>query len=214
MKIIEEGKTPQEAIEKVIKRLGVSRDEIKVEILEKGSKGILGFSSKPAKIEVTISGNGVEFKAKKFLERVLKFMDFPATMNIKRERESIIFEIYGKNTGLLIGKKGQTLEALQHLLDRFINKEETSGVNVLIDIEGYRRKREEALRKLAMRIAKKVKTTGASATTPLMNPKERRIVHLALSGDKEVKTVSKGNGVLKKILIYPCNQQGEGKREG
>ncbi|OGL43514.1 MAG: hypothetical protein A2W05_01215, partial [Candidatus Schekmanbacteria bacterium RBG_16_38_10] len=160
MKIIEEGKTPQEAIEKAIKKLNVSRDDVRVEILEKGSKGILGFNSKPAKIEVTISSDGIEAKAKSFIEELFKLMDFQVSMSVRKEKELIIFEICGKNTGLLIGRKGQTLEALQHLIDRIINKDENIKFNVIIDIEGYRKKREEALIKLADRMAKKVKNTG------------------------------------------------------
>ena len=213
MKITEEGKTPQEAIEKVIKKLGVSRDQIKVEIIEKGSKGILGIMSKPAKIEVTVSNNGIEYKAKKFIEKVLEYMDFPSTLNVKREKELVILEIYGQNTGLLIGKKGQTLEALQHILDRFLNREDDKGAKILIDIEGYREKREEALKNLALRVAKKVKSTGVPTTMMPMNPKERRIVHMALNGDKGVKTVSRGNGTFRRIVVYPSNQQVEEKQE-
>ena len=213
MKITEEGKTPQEAIEKVIKKLGVSRDQIKVEIIEKGSKGILGIMSRPAKIEVTVSNNGIEYKAKKFIEKVLEYMDFPSTLNVKREKELVILEIYGQNTGLLIGKKGQTLEALQHILDRFLNREGDRGAKILIDIEGYREKREEALKNLALRVAKKVKSTGVPTTMMPMNPKERRIVHMALNGDKGVKTVSRGNGTFRRIVVYPSNQQVEEKQE-
>jgi len=213
MKITEEGKTPQEAIEKVIKKLGISRDQIKVEIIEKGSKGILGIMSKPAKIEVTVSNNGIEYKAKKFIEKVLEYMDFPSTLNVKREKELVILEIYGQNTGLLIGKKGQTLEALQHILDRFLNREDDKGAKILIDIEGYREKREEALKNLALRVAKKVKSTGIPTTMTPMNPKERRIVHMALNGDKGVKTVSRGNGTFRRIVVYPSNQQVEEKQE-
>ncbi|OGL43383.1 MAG: hypothetical protein A2042_03830 [Candidatus Schekmanbacteria bacterium GWA2_38_11] len=213
MKITEEGKTPQEAIEKVIKKLGISRDQIKVEIIEKGSKGILGIMSKPAKIEVTVSNNGIEYKAKKFIEKVLEYMDFPSTLNVKREKELVILEIYGQNTGLLIGKKGQTLEALQHILDRFLNREDDKGAKILIDIEGYREKREEALKNLALRVAKKVKSTGVPTTMMPMNPKERRIVHMALNGDKGVKTVSRGNGTFRRIVVYPSNQQVEEKQE-
>ena len=207
MKIIEEGKTPQEAIEKAIKKLNVSRDDVRVEILEKGSKGIFGFNSKPAKIEVTISSDGIEAKAKSFIEELFRLMDFHVSMNVKKEKELIIFEICGKNTGLLIGRKGQTLEALQHLIDRIINKDENIKFNVIIDIEGYRKKREEALIKLADRMAKKVKNTGTSTATPLMNPKERRVVHIALSEDEEVRTVSRGNGPMKRVIIYPSNKQ-------
>ena len=207
MKIIEEGKTPQEAIEKAIKKLNVSRDDVRVEILEKGSKGILGFNSKPAKIEVTISSDGIEAKAESFLEELFKLMDFQVSMSVRKEKELIIFEICGKNTGLLIGRKGQTLEALQHLIDRIINKDENIKFNVIIDIEGYRKKREEALIKLADRMAKKVKNTGTSTATPLMNPKERRVVHIALSEDEEVRTVSRGNGPMKRVIIYPSNKQ-------
>ncbi|OGL41667.1 MAG: hypothetical protein A3C43_09475 [Candidatus Schekmanbacteria bacterium RIFCSPHIGHO2_02_FULL_38_11] len=207
MKIIEEGKTPQEAIEKAIKKLNVSRDDIKVEILEKGSKGILGFNSKPAKIEATISSDGIEAKARNFLEKLFKLMDFQISMNVKKEKDSIIFEVCGENTGLLIGRKGQTLEALQHLIDRIMNKDDNIRFKVLIDIEGYRKKREEALIKLADRMAEKVKNTGASTATPPMNPKERRVIHMALCEDKDVRTVSMGNGPLKKVVIYPSNKQ-------
>ena len=213
MKITEEGKTPQEAIEKVIKKLGVSRDQIKVEIVEKGSKGIFGLMSKPAKIEVTVSNNGIEYKAKNFIEKILEYMDFPSALNVKREKELVIFEISGKNTGLLIGKKGQTLEALQHIFDRFLDREGDKGVKILIDIEGYREKRDEALRNLALRIANKVKSTGVPSSMTPMNPKERRVVHMALDGDKGVKTVSKGNGTFRRIVVYPGNQQGRENQE-
>jgi spoIIIJ-associated protein len=111
------------------------------------------------------------------------------------------------DAGLLIGKQGQTLEALQYLLTKIVSKKTRKKVRLVIDIESYRARHNEALTNLALKYGEKVKKSGKPVTLNPMNPHDRRLVHLALQGDKELKTMSRGEGLYKKIVVYPAKKK-------
>jgi len=204
MKILEqEGKTVDEAIELALKRLGVSRDKVKIEVLSEGNKGLFGLvGSKPAKIKVLVEDNTSDL-AYQITNRILELMDIKADIDIKDKNDEIRVEIKGGNSGILIGKRGQTLNSLQFLINLLVNREGGLRKRIILDTEGYRDRRQKVLENLAKRLATKVKETGREVVLEPMNSHERHIIHTALQGDTLVGTRSKGEGRYRKVVVYP-----------
>ena len=162
--------------------------------------------SEPIKIEDSekdaVFTNPIEL-GKSTLKRIIDLITKDAEISVKEESDRILLNIKGGNTAALIGKHGQTLEAIQYLVQKIVNRQVGQRTRIHIDIEGYLEDRKASLERLAMRLAEKVKQTGKPATVGQMNAHDRRIVHLALKGDEGVKTLSKGDGFIKKLLIFP-----------
>ena len=196
------GRTPDEAIAEALVEMGATRDEVEVKILDAGAKGILGIGSKPAKIVVTRTLEP-EDKAKKFLSKVLRAMKIEPELEIKVKERQMTIEIVGKDMGVLIGKRGQTLDALQYLTNLIVNSGEDAYIGITLDAENYRARRKETLEKLAHNLAKKAKLTHKSVVLEPMNPYERRIIHSALQSDKSVTTRSEGEEPYRNVVIVP-----------
>jgi spoIIIJ-associated protein len=201
-----EGKTTEEAIENAQRQLNLSENEMEIEILEPGSAGIFGLvGGRKAKVKVTITkeesnpaveNNGLGI-AKEALENILSLIPVEGvTLRAQNTDGTISLEIEGDKSGLLIGRKGRTLDALQFIVNKIVNQ-------VVVDSENYRQRRKEFLIQMALKMGDKAKKTRKPASTNLLNPHERRIVHMALRNDASLETRSRGEGLLKKVFIMP-----------
>jgi len=147
-------------------------------------------------------------QAQELLEHMLELMGEKAKVESRLDEEDRLnLSIDAEDAGLLIGKQGQTLEALQYLLTKMIAKKARRKVRVFIDIESYRARHQASLTQLALKSGEKAKKSGRPITLNPMNPHDRRIVHLALQGDKEIKTMSRGEGLYKKVVVYPVRKK-------
>ena len=203
MKIIEvTGKNVEDAINNALMELKVTRDRVEVETLEEGSKGFLNIIGvKPAKVRVTLKRNNID-AAKTFLEEVLQSMDMSAEVKIKEENSEIRIDLVGPNMGLLIGYRGETLDSLQYLVSLVVNKNHNEEYKrVILDTENYRAKREETLKRLASKIAYKVRVSGRVLKLEPMNPYERRIIHSTLQNDLFIYTFSEGDEPYRRVVV-------------
>lgn len=203
MKIIETiGKTVEDAINNALTELKVTIDKVEVETLEQGSKGFLNIIGvKPAKVRVTVKRNTLD-AAKTFLTEVLESMDMKAEVKIKEENNEIRIDLVGANMGLLIGYRGETLDSLQYLVSLVVNKNHNEEYRrVILDTENYRAKREETLKRLASKIAYKVRVSGRVLKLEPMNPYERRIIHSTLQNDLFIYTFSEGDEPYRRVVV-------------
>jgi spoIIIJ-associated protein len=208
-----EAKTDEEAIEKACRQLNLTRDEMEIEILEPGSAGIFGLvGGRKAKIKVTVSRKEPEVPeeedgiaiAKEALEKILALIPMEGiTVRAEQVDGAIVLNIEGDKSGLLIGRKGRTLDALQFIVNKIVNKTLERRARVIVDSEDYRQRRRDFLTQMALRMGDKAKKTQRPVSTNLLNPHDRRIVHLALREDEELGTKGRGEGVLKKVVIIP-----------
>ncbi len=198
-------KTVDEAITEALIDLGITSDQAEIEIIEKGSTGLFSFlSGKQALVRVTKKLTLQEV-AKKFLTDVFKAMDLEVEIKATQEdSHGMNIDLSGPNMGVLIGKRGQTLDSLQYLVSLVVNKEADQFVRVKLDTENYRERRKETLETLAHNLASKVKKTGKKFTLEPMNPYERRIIHATLQENKFVETHSEGEEPFRKVIITPA----------
>ena len=196
------GKTVDDAITNALVSLGTTSDQIEYEVIEKGSNGILGFGSKDAVIKVAKKSTP-EDVVKDFLTEVFDKMNLEVEIITKfDEIEGVIdIELKGPEMGVLIGKRGQTLDSLQYLTNLAVNRKSDNYLRVKIDTEDYRRRRKETLENLAKNMAYKVKRTKRPVSLDAMNPYERRIIHSALQNDKYVVTHSEGEEPYRHVVI-------------
>lgn len=197
------GKTVEEAIEVGLKELKKNKDQVKIEILEKPTKGFLGIiGTKMARVKLTVVDHPEE-DAKQFLTDVLKSMGMEATIEVQLVGDTLNIQLEGPNMGVIIGRRGQTLDSLQYLVSLVVNKNRDNYLKVFIDTENYREKREETLVRLANKMARKVKKIGKTLVLEPMNPYERRIIHSSLQGNPYVQTFSEGDEPFRKVVITP-----------
>lgn len=205
--VVDEGRTVEEAIENALARLGATRDEVDVEVLEEGSKGVLGIvGAKQARVIVRKRDGKEVTKAKieEMIIRLLKLMEISAQVSVEVKDDLHIVRIDTAGVdGLLIGKKGQNLEAVEHLARRMVGKQLKRSVRLQVDVGGYRERRANALRNKALSIAAKVKASNKEMQVEPLPASERRIIHLALAGDPQVRTYTIGDGDLKSVVIAP-----------
>ena len=196
------GKTVDEAITGALLNFQTTSENIEYEIIEKESKGLLGMFSKPAKIRAKLKFS-IDGIAKSFLDKVFKAMgiDAKAEVDFDKVGENVNINIVGGDMGVLIGKRGQTLDSLQYLTSLVINKNNEGYLKVKLDTENYRERRKETLENLAKNIASKVKRTHKAVSLEPMNPYERRIIHSALQNDKYVETHSEGEEPFRKVVV-------------
>jgi spoIIIJ-associated protein len=205
-----EGKTTEEAIENACAHFQVPSEELEIEILSVGSPGIFGLGGKKARIQAALRTEAEEDllpRAREILEQVLLKMGEQASVSATQEEDRISLLIATDDAGLLIGKQGQTLDALQYLVTKMLAKQTKKKVRIAIDVEAYRARHNEALALLAKKYGEKVKRGGKAVTLNPMNPYDRRIVHMALQGDKDLKTISRGEGLYKKVVISPVKKK-------
>ena len=250
LEITVSAKTLDDAITEALIELGASTEEVEIEVISKGSKGLLGFGAKEAKVRVTlkqapiqeeleveeineITPNNIvineEVKsidvkgdsensivdseeqvrrviqnAEDFLKKLLNQMGIECTINSEIAHENrISISLEGKNMGIIIGKRGETLDAIQYLVNIVANKERKEYIKIMLDTENYRARREETLRKLAFKLSKKVQKSKKPIILEPMNPYDRRIIHSALQDSKFVKTHSEGKEPFRKVVIAP-----------
>ena len=200
------GKTVEEALTAASASLGVTSSELDYEVVEKGSSGFLGIGAKPAVIKVNKieKEETIVDKTRAYLETLFKAMDIQTEIEIDfdEENNNMNISLEGPEMGILIGKRGQTLDALQYLISLYVNKESESYIRLKLDTENYRARRKDTLENLAKNIAFKVKRSRRSITLEPMNPYERRIIHSALQNDKYVATSSEGEEPYSKVVVY------------
>lgn len=196
------GKTEEDALTEAKIALGATTDEIEYEVIEKGSSGFLGIGSKPAVIKARKKGS-IDDVAKTFLNDVFKAMkmEVEVIINVDDTNRLIDIELKGDNMGLLIGKRGQTLDSLQQLTNLAVNKKSDSYYRVKLDTEDYRKRRRDTLENLAKNIAYKVKRTKRPVSLEPMNPFERRVIHSTLQNDRYVTTHSEGEEPYRHVVV-------------
>lgn len=201
MKWVEkQAKTVEEAIKMALKELNINKEQAEIEVLEEGNRGILGFLSKAAKVKVTVKEDPGK-RALEFVRGLTKHFKLDPKIEIQEEKDTIKINFEGKNVGVLIGKHGSTLDAIQYLTSLVANRGIENYKRIILDAENYRRKREETLERLAKSMAKKVKETKKSVILEPMLPNERRIIHTALQGDSMVHTRSIGEEPHRRVII-------------
>ncbi|HHU70040.1 MAG TPA: protein jag [Thermoanaerobacterales bacterium] len=198
--IRKKGKTVEQAVELALKELGVSREEVDVEVLDAGSKGIFSILAKDAMVMVTVKQDNADFVFR-FLSQIINAMKVNVSIDVKEEGNHIFVNLQGPNVGLLIGRRGETLDALQYLTGLALNKRTDEYIRVIIDGAGYRVRRKNTLIRLAEKLAKQAKKTGKKITLEPMPPYERKIIHTALQNDPAVKTYSEGLEPYRRIVI-------------
>lgn len=235
-------KNKEEAIELALKELGVTREDVDIEILDEGSKGFLGIGARDARVKVSVKGaeeagvvdyeeiaesaanNDVkpetkrepkrnkptreslgspDMDAKKFLEDIFAAMNLEVTVTASYDGDTVTVNLEGDNMGIVIGKRGDTLDSLQYLTSLVVNQRSEDYIKVSIDTENYREKRTDALLALSNRLAAKVARTGKKFTLEPMNPYERRVIHANLQENPDVTTFSIGQEPYRKVVIAP-----------
>ena len=195
-------KNVDDAITQATVQLGITSDQLEYEVLDKGSTGFLGIGSKNAVIKArkkfSIDENVVEFLSSIF--DAMK-MEVEILVAVNEEEHIIEVQLKGDDMGILIGKRGQTLDSLQYLTSLVVNKEQQDYVRVKVDTENYRSRRKDTLENLAKNIAFKVRKTRKPVVLEPMNPYERRIIHSALQGNKYVETYSEGNEPYRHVVV-------------
>jgi spoIIIJ-associated protein len=225
-----EGKTIDQAIEDALKKLGTTRDRVTVEILAEARKGVFGIGGRKARVRASLRNAvmmeepddpiepvpkkvlpekevaAVREKGKEILGEIVRLIGVQATIEAKPgdTPEEILLDIHGDNGGLLIGRRGQTLEALQYILARVVcEKQGTDGVQLVVDTENYLERRKKTLEDMALRLGEKAKRKRTTVTVDSLSARDRRIVHLALEDDPWLTTSSLGNGAYRRLLIIP-----------
>ncbi len=204
-------KSVEDAVEQALTRLGLDRSQVQIEVLSKGRSGILGLGAEEARVRVTplpppqpVSPGP---NAKEVLEKVLALMQVPASVTvIEADADtgdgSPTLNVEGEDLGALIGRRGETLAALQQVVNLVLSRQVKAGVRVHVDVEGYKARRQDALKALALRLADQVKASGRSMVMEPMPASERRIVHLALRDHPDVSTRSLGEGEDRKVVVF------------
>jgi spoIIIJ-associated protein len=154
-------------------------------------------------VEFSLSDDDPKEIGSEALQRIIDLITTDATILVEEKSNRIFFNVKGGNSAVLIGKRGQTLEAMQYIIEKIVNKKRKERVGIQVDVEGYLEKRRISLEKTAFRLAEKVKRNGKPATIGQMNSHDRRIVHIALKDDNMVRTQSVGEGILRKLVIFP-----------
>ena len=195
-------KTVADAITEACQKLEVTSDKLEYVVVEEGSSGFLGIGSKSAIIKAKTKSSIADI-AKDFLKDVFAAMNMVVAVDVKydEDNKNLDVDLSGDEMGILIGKRGQTLDSIQYLLSLVVNKESEEYIRVKVDTEDYRKRRKETLENLAKNIAYKVKRTKRPVSLEPMNPYERRIIHSALQNDKYVTTHSEGEEPFRRVVV-------------
>ena len=194
-------KTVEEAKMLAVSELNATLDDVNVEVLEQGNRGLFGLiGNKMARVKVTLKDSMGDV-AKKFLQTIFEQMKVDVKLEVEESEDDISLKVIGDDIAIIIGRRGETLDALQYITNLAVNKNSDHYKKVFIDVENYRLKREETLIKLAERLAQKVIRTKRNVVLEPMNPYERRVIHSALQGNSMVNTYSIGKEPYRKIVI-------------
>ena len=200
MTVEKTAKTKEEAIRLALEELGATEAEAEIEVIEEGSTGFLGLGSKDAVVKVTVNPNCAK-RAEEFLSKIFELTGEEVQVDAVKDGETLKVNLSGPDMGIVIGKRGETLDALQHLTSLVVNRGDCDFMKVSLDAENYREKRNDALESLAHKLASKVARTRRSTTLEPMNAYERRIIHSALQDNENVTTYSVGQGINRKVVI-------------
>jgi len=196
------GKTVEEALEAALTELGVERDQVEYRVVEAPSKALFGIlGGREAKVVVTVKKVDPAEAARKFLEKVTQAMGLVVGIDVAYEEDNITLNLRGDDLGLLIGKHGQTLDALQYLTNLASHQEGRERQRIVVDIEDYRKRRADTLEQLALRLADRVKRSGERVLLEPMTPHERKIIHMSLQEDSRVETYSEGQEPFRRVVI-------------
>lgn len=197
------GTTVEEAVKSAIAQLQTTKEHVEITIVDEGKKGVFGiFGARPAIVKAVLKQDPIE-EAKKFLVDISEKMGAPIKIEVVGEGRNIQFILTGEKIALLIGKRGQTLNSLQYLTQLVINRYSDQYINVLLDAEDYRKRRNDTLTQLAERLAQKALRTGQNVALEPMPSYERKVIHAALAENKRVKTYSSGTDPHRHLVISP-----------
>ncbi|HAH95667.1 MAG TPA: protein jag [Firmicutes bacterium] len=207
MKILEKtSKSVEDAIEEALQELGADRSMVRIEVLDEGSKGLLGFlGARTARVRVTYLQQPLE-EGRAFLQKLLDAAGLKSEISATMQDENAVLEIFGDDVAALIGRRGQTLDSLQYLVNIVANRNAEEKQRLIVDVEGYRKRREESLRRLALRMADKVSKDKKKMILEPMTPQERRIIHTTLQNVSNVSTYSEGEDPYRRVIISPENR--------
>lgn len=195
-------RTVDEAVALALAELGVDRDRAEIEVLDEGRSPLFGLiGGRNAVVRVTVRESRAE-RVQRFLTEVSRAMGVESSVRIVEEPEVLRVELSGADAGILIGRHGQTLDALQ-LLTNLVALRAGEGPRVIVDAEGYRKRREEAVRRMALRAAEQVRRSGRKVLLEPMAPHERRVVHMALASNPHVTTSSEGEEPYRRVVVMP-----------
>jgi len=202
-----EAKTLDEAIKQACEKLGRTKDQLKIEVLSNGSSKMFGLIGN-SKVKISATAFEPETqsdaqRANEVLSNILQRFGTEATIAVSEDDDSITLDIKGDGSGLLIGRKGQTLDALQYLVNKIVHRSPGPKKQIVVETEGYRQRRKKSLIDLAKRLGEKAKTKDVTVSTNPLNSFERRIIHLALQDDAGLTTKSKGEGIYRSVFISP-----------
>lgn len=196
------GKTVEDAIEAALAELGLERDQVEYRVLEAPSKPLFGLlGGREAKVEVTVKKVEPVERAKLFIEKVTKVMNLAVAIVVFSTEDAVTLNLKGEDLGILIGKHGQTLDALQYLTNLAANREGRERIRFIIDVEDYRKRRADTLQQLALRLADRVKRSGDRVVLEPMTPHERKIIHMSLQEDLRIETYSEGEEPFRRVVI-------------
>ena len=205
-----QARTAEEAIEIALKELDVERSEVEIDVVNPGRAGLLGLRSEPAVVRVTVleqeQATDVVTVTTEVLQELIARMDVDVTSRLTQAHDEDlggpIFEIEGDDSGLLIGRRGETLRALQFLVRFMVSRQLGDRVSLMVDVEGYQERRYQSLGNMAQRVARRVANTGQSISLEPMPPNERRAVHVALADHPAVVTESTGEGDSRQVVVH------------
>lgn len=207
LEIVQEGKTREDALQAALEKLDATEDQVEVEVVDEGAGGIFGLiGSRPIKIKVILRDKNKILKefARDFVDNVFNSLSINAKFHVEDMENEILVSISGDESGILIGKFGQTLDSLQYLANVVAARKiggDDSIKKIVIDVENYRQRREESLVQMAQNVASKVVRTRSCISLAPMHPHDRRIIHMALAGNSKIHTHSEGVGSNRKVVV-------------
>lgn len=200
-KIVVSGKTIEDAVKAGLAQWNVPSERVNVQVLEQPSKGLFGLiGSKDAKVELELIPDALE-EAEQFLSDVFRTMHIEASLERQTTADGVLLNIQGKELGLLIGRRGQTLDSLQYLVNIVANRYSDSHVRIVLDAEKFRERRKQTLVELSERLAKRVIRSRKEVVLEPMSPQERKVIHSQLQNHPNVKTYSKGEEPNRRVVI-------------
>lgn len=199
--VVSSGKTLEEAIEAGLRELGAARERVNVTVLEPPNKGLFGLiGARPAKVQLELEPDAVE-ETEQFLREVLEAIGLQANVEVDRDREGATIRLNGSDMGLIIGRRGQALDALQYLANIVANRYSDKFVRIVIDAENFRERRRQTLEELSDRLAERVSRSGKEIVLEPMSSQERKIIHSRLQNHPHVRTFSKGEDPNRRVVI-------------
>ena len=210
-KITMKGKTVEEAIQLALDELSITKDEAEIEVISEGRNGLLGIIGKK-EAEVVVTLRKAEEYYLDVVKQIINKMGFDVNIEVEEKNSDLVIRLESDETGgLLIGKNGRTLNALQHIIKRIGAKNNNRHTRITIDVGDYRKRHDSRLKDRAMKMAEKVKKEGREVVSPPLEAIDRRIIHRALRNDSEIKTYSIGDGIFRNVVVAPANSK---RRDG